>query len=160
MQMNMKTVGSLALGLLAGIVGQPHAARAALYDFTYTSGSNRDASGIFDVTATQIVGISGTVDGFGTITGLYQPGFFLVNDNQFSPLSPFLTGNGVSFTTSSGTGFNLFYDTSDYGLATFGSNDFGSFVASSQTVPEPATFALLAGGLLGLAGARRPRIRL
>jgi hypothetical protein len=100
------TTALAAIAAGAMVVCSPRAAKASEYDFSFTAsgGPVGDASGVFDVTGNLITGISGTTN-FGTITGLTS---YLGNDNGFSPTSPWLTFNGVSFTTSDGRKVNLF----------------------------------------------------
>jgi hypothetical protein len=181
----MRTAVILMLGVL-GVGGQAAEARAApvSYDFAYTqtavsifSGGTGtgNIAGQVSVENGTITGITGGASLFGAITGLLPPGSFPIgaeNSNAFSAASPWLDGAGVSFTTATRV-FNLSYNSfnqvwdgltelSSGGGGTSGSGTLAVTPAGSlgepEPVAEPASLALLVGGLLGVAATRRRRV--
>jgi hypothetical protein len=160
-----------ALGFLIAVCSAP----AATFDFSYSfplvpSGPAVNASGTFttsafDGTKYVITGITGFRNGE-AITGLLPPGAFptgsFANNNWLFPSNPFLDVNGVSFTVAGagddgagdvnvffvgGTGYSELSD--NIGIGTF------TVSAVTNSVPEPGSMALAAGGLLTLAFLRR-----
>jgi hypothetical protein len=111
----------------------------------------------FDGTDYTITGITGFRNGE-AITGLLAPGAFSGNDNLLFPFPPFVNGNGVSFTVAGGgddgTGdVNLFFDGTGYTENSFNIGD--GTLSVTNSVPEPSSIALAAGGLLALVYLRR-----
>src|SRR5882724_5449116 len=99
--------GILAMALSAAALG-PGAGTvraSVMYNFTYTvttdKGGGTDYSGVFDVSGTTVVGITGTSSLYGAITGLLPPDTFLSNDNQLSTTAPYVDSHGISFTLAS-----------------------------------------------------------
>ena len=167
------------LGALAGAAGAQ--AAPVTYNFAYTqtavdifSGGTGtgNITGVFSVDSGSITGITGSTSLFGAITGLLPPGSYPIgaeNSNAFSATSPWLDGAGVAFTTA-GHVFNLSYDSfnlvwdgltelSSGGGSTAGSGTLvvtpAGSIGDPSPIPEPASLALLTGGLLWLAAARR-----
>lgn len=129
---------------------------------TFTTVDNANADGGFLITD-----ITGTRNGL-TITGLQRTGTsipgnepFVVDNLVFPGPGPQLTSHGFGFSISNGDFSNPFY--ADF-LPTPGYLEFLSIPPSGHTelpiqfsatpVPEPATVALILGGL-ALAGFRR-----
>jgi hypothetical protein len=129
---------------------------------TFTTVDNPNADGGFLIT-----NITGTRNGL-TIMGLQRTGTsipgnepFVVDNLVFSGPGPQLTSHGFGFSISNGDFSNPFF--ADF-LPTPGYLEFLSLPPSDHTelsiqfsatpVPEPATFALILGGL-ALAGFRR-----
>jgi hypothetical protein len=145
-------------------------AQGAIFEFSYSlppllSGPDPlgvTANGIFttsafDGTDYTITSITGFRNGE-AITALLAPGAFSGNDNLLFPSAPFVDGNGVSFTVAGsgddGTGdVNLFFDGSGYTENSFNIGD--GTLSVTNSVPEPWTLALTAGGLLALMYLRR-----
>src|SRR5438552_5615488 len=99
-----------ALAVAGGGMGTARA--DVMYDFTYTvtidlaGGTN--LSGVFDVSGTTVVGITGTSSLYGAITSLLLPDTFAANDNQLSTTAPYVDSGGISFTLASGGNANLY----------------------------------------------------
>jgi hypothetical protein len=151
------SVGSLILTLL-----QP-----VLYNFSFTEidsigGGTGNVTGSFTVLESvhRIVGISGTTGIKGAIGGLVPVGTYNV-DNLFSPDAPYVTSQGIGFTTAAGaivkleyTGSPGFYDmhTDEGGTASVGPL---SVTREAVTVPEPVSLGLFMVGLASLFVTRR-----
>ena len=165
----MKSV-SFAAGLVVLAAALPGLAHAGVYDFTL-SGTDLSASGVLitagalSATGTLITGVSGEQNG-SAITGLRAPGTYpagaLSNDNLLFSGTPSLDQFGFSF-AASGASYNVYFEggagTGYYEFSRPGSTELASFSLSSPTsVPEPASRAVLALGLLTLSMfyVRRP----
>ena len=94
-------------------------AQTTNYDFTFSNGAGVSVIGSLGVDGSGVIqSISGVVSGTayaGNITSLLAPGAYLPypdTDNIFSPSDPYFPGNGVAFSTYTGTGtggwFNLY----------------------------------------------------
>lgn len=115
----------------------------------------------FNGTGYTITGITGTRNG-AAITGLLPPNSFSENDNLLSPSSPFVDFFGVSFTVAGagddGLGDVNVFSVSDSSYSENSPNvGIGTFTISSVTnsVPEPGSLGLAAGGLFVLLYLRR-----
>ena len=155
---------TLALSL-AALAATPGLARASVYDFSL-SGTGYSASGMLTTAGdlssagTLITGISGTQNG-SAITGLRAPGTYppgsQANDNLLFSGTPSLDDLGFSFKVGMQS-FNVYFTggagSGYYEFSTPGATELASFVLSSPTaVPEPASLALLAVGLLAMSAA-------
>lgn len=126
---------------------------------TITTSDTAGLSGGFDV-----LGITGTVNG-STITGVQEPTAYY-GDNILYTGTPHVDYSGIVFDAGS-TVYKIYHTTSYYLYnATSGafpgtSGRFGiTPLASGSAVPEPATWAMLAGGLALIGvGARSSRRR-
>lgn len=168
---------SLAISALiaAGFVATS-IANAASYSFSYLANDNSyQVNGILTtadilnaVSGYDILGISGSVTGAGggTIASLVnnpaQPyptnnGSYLYDNNLFPSASPQLNNNGVLFTTSGGTVWNLYsISPTTYELHSYiGVQKAGTFQLAP--VPEPETYAMLLAGLGLMATIARRR---
>ena len=161
----------LALGGLA-MCFLTSAANASVYQFvglgldiTITTSNTLDTAGGYDIT-----GISGTLNGFGTvslITNPNQPNVFTIQnppfsgganlsiDNVWYSSDPHLDGNGLAFLTSGGLTGGLWGNApGNYGLF-LGNYDIyisnSSDVTVSSAVPEPSTWAMMILGFASVA---------
>ncbi len=136
-----------------------------LWNFSYaTADHSVSASGVL-TTVDQgngsflVTGISGTRNG-ATITGLEAQWAYLGDDNMLTAAAPQLTFAGISYDVGADK-FNVFFhpDMNIYREGT-GSirTDLASFTATmTSAVPEPASWAMMGLGALGLAVVRRRR---
>ena len=167
--------GLIGVAAIALFASAPASAAQYLFNFSGTGffGGTLNGSGTLttnDVsfvnalngyTAQTITGISGIFNG-SAITGL-SPGTFGAN-NLFYLTGPFFVdGNGLAFTTAAGVSANLFVtnDTS-YRVNTQGAGLLTGLVTASASpvaaaVPEPATWAMMLLGFLGIGLAMRRR---
>ena len=181
----MRAAVILMLGgvLAAGPLARDAQAALLAYNFTYTQTAvsvftggtgTGNITGRFTVDGGTITGITGSTSLFGAITGLRPIGSFPIgfeNDNAFSAASPWLDAGGVSFATATRV-FNVSYGSFDQvwdGLTELssggdGTSGSGTLVVTSAgsvgdpiLVSEPASLALLAGALLGMAARHRRR---
>lgn len=155
-------------------------ASAAIYVFSY-SGAGISASGTITTSggalgnpypcatcATApgylVTAITGTRNG-NPITGLLGLGALYGNDNHIYPGGPYLDWGDLGF-SSAGVNYNIFQGNFDGHPGYFEANSHESccythpiqFTLSAAGVPEPATWALMLGGVFGLGGlARRAR---
>jgi hypothetical protein len=110
---------SLALTIIAGST-EALAAGNLFYNFTFTGVDNRGlasgqfevqpggGSGLFPDLIVNVTGnVSNSVFGSGPITSILSPGAFNGNTNTFSSLNPWVSLDGVGFTT--GTSFKIEY---------------------------------------------------
>lgn len=171
MKLRTLALASAALALSAS-------AQAATYTFTFTDfGSNLLASGSLTTLNTlnavggyDITGITGSVTGYGAITGLVnnpnQPfpassSGFIYDNVLFTP-APHFTTSGVLFTTS-GVAWNIYRNGTDvltgFDGVNYIPNGSGTQFAGTFTlaaVPEPATWGMLILGFAAIgAGMRR-----
>jgi hypothetical protein len=127
-----KALRVAALSLVMTVIAGPMEAWAngnLFYNFSFL-GDFGNATGQFEVQPgggagsfpDLVVGVTGTVSGFGvgngSITGLLAPGTWNANTNYFSPNTPYVSGDtffgdpgGIGFTT--GTEFNITYSALD-----------------------------------------------
>ena len=151
----------VALGLIGLMASMP--AHAATFIFGFGNGYDT-ASGVLTTTdsATDpltITGITGTFDG-NAITSLIAPGGYAANDNLLNRSAPYLNVNGFSF-VANGINQNIYYSAPEYytlnGIQPATAGTFS--LREVAAVPEPATWAMMLTGFLGIGGAIRYRKR-
>jgi hypothetical protein len=167
---HVKTSLIAAVAALAGLIATT--ASAATYDFTLldNNGVTVDASGAMTLTGDVVDSITGSINGFGAITGLIpntnSPGTTQVGDiifdNLFDPSVPGLDNYGIFLATASGVNINLFNlnsggstipdNTSTVYADNIGYVANGTFSVSPAAVTEPAAWAMMLVGI-GLTGA-------
>jgi hypothetical protein len=158
---SVRILGVLAVALA---LGHGSVARAdMLYDFDYTvvtdNGGGTNYSGQLDVSGTTVIGITGVASTYGEITGLVPVNGYAVNDNEFSPISPYLTFFGVSFSVDGHGDSNLFDDPvlgwSEYNNSSpFPGPPKSSGILTVTAAPEPISIAVFATGLAALSVGR------
>lgn len=166
---HLRAIFITATAAFAGLVGT--AASANVYDFTLldNNGVTVDASGTLSLTGDVIDFITGSINGYGAITGLIaNPNSPNANiqgnilyDNLFDPSVPGVDNYGIFVSTAAGPNINL-YNVHSFGpnipdnTATVYDDTINASVAngvfSVTAVPEPAAWALMLVGI-GLAGA-------
>ena len=145
----------LILALITTLLGVLSSGAAANtnYDFSYSGSNDYSVTGVFSVDGNGVIqGITGTVSGAnpfsGTITGLLPVLTFGGNDNLYYSSAPYLNGDGVSFTTSSGN-LNLFsLSPSEYALIP------GFSIPSRGTM----TSSISSAGVPEIDGALAPKV--
>jgi len=164
----------LATSAAALALAAAGAARAGTYELTF-AGTNVSGDVFAQTAGDDVTAIWGSITdadigpGSFTITGLSP---YASSDNTFNAGGPFVTLGGLSFQTAGGGDFNLadldgYPGYSGYYFLSSTLNSGGGFASVGMTavalsvtpVPEPANLALMATGLLALAGAWRWRRR-
>jgi hypothetical protein len=165
------------LFIAASLLGSQ--AKASTFDFDFTDGTT-DFSGSLTTSSTGspelITSITGTYDGAtATLAPVGSVAFNPSNDNLLYPdmtgvgydsngTSGLIDGGGIGF-YSGGSLFNLYYFTDvpgNYELDNFTDPSDPTFVASAPftiSVPEPATWVMMIGGISGLGASFRSRRR-
>ena len=143
-------------------------ARADLWTWGYTNGSDLTASGTFttagDASSPEsITGITGTRNGdaiLGVVPLGTDGGF--IYDNMFSAASPHFNLSGLLFDVAGPTGHvNLYFDSGDSTWHDWTYSAIPGAVTDHavrltvQHVPEPGSFALFGLGVIGLLTSRR-----
>jgi len=132
----------------------------------FTTSSTVNGLGAYDV-----LSITGDVDGdaiTGLITNPAQPnqgtspdGLFYF-DNDFYAVAPVFDGNGILFTTASGTEYNFWgnnptsYTLYSANAGGYGLNSEGTFDVS-EAVPEAASWVMMLAGFGAVGAAMRSR---
>ena len=171
-------VAATAAAVVAAAVLGGASASAATYLFSY-SGVGISASGTITTSGGSlsnpypcggcatapgylVTGISGTRNG-NPITGLLGLGALYGNDNHIYPGGPYLDWGDLGF-SSAGVKYNIFQGNFDGhpGYFEANSNEACCYAHPIQFTlsgtPEPATWALMLGGVFGVGGlARRAR---
>ena len=137
-------------------------AQATTYDFSYFGSTDASINGsgeFFTGSPTSpylLTGITGNVNGSGGITGLSS---YAGADNLlYFPASPgYVDFSGISFSTSTGPSWNLYYDNGTFALRSDlnpggnASSESPINLTVTAAIPEPETYAMMLAGL-GLMG--------
>ena len=158
------TATALGLGLAACVLAPAANADEYLFSYSSQSGNFEAALGeIFTNASNQVTSISGVAAGpgfqSGSITGLSS---YASADNLFGPSSPYVDFGGLSFSTTSGVTYNLYYNAGVYRVSDSITDPSGSGPITNDSpvtlavevvaVPEPSAWALMLAGL-GVGGA-------
>ncbi len=159
---------SVVAAVFAAFVTCATQARATQYNWTYSGDGHHSGSGTLTTTGATspftITDISGTFDS-SNIVFLQDAGDCCGstgNDNLlYSPPSTLLDGGGVTFETSAGTPYQIFFNSNDSAYSVEGINEVitfgGTFTATLQAgpgpapVPEPSSLGIAAVGFVSAA---------